>query len=59
MRHTSGLTYGFVGGNVAEIYKSKNVLDRNSSLKEMMKKVSDQWKKYGFKGDSPIVAKYV
>tara|TARA_B100000614_G_scaffold37332_1_gene29682 strand:- start:7274 stop:8518 length:1245 start_codon:yes stop_codon:yes gene_type:complete len=40
MRHTSGLTYGFVGGNVAEIYKSKNVLDRNSSLKEMMKKVS-------------------
>jgi len=26
---------------------------------KMMKKVSDQWKKYGFKGDSPIVAKYV
>ena len=40
MRHTSGLTYGFVGGDVAKIYKSKNVLDRNSSLKEMMKKVS-------------------
>ena len=31
MRHTSGLTYGFVGGDVAKIYKSKNVLDRNSS----------------------------
>ena len=24
MRHTSGLTYGFVGGDVAKIYKSKN-----------------------------------
>ena len=40
MRHTSGLSYGFVGGEVAFMYNIKNVLNRNASLEDMMKKVT-------------------
>ena len=40
MRHTSGLSYGFVGGEIAIMYTIKNVLDRNASLEDMMQKVT-------------------
>ena len=40
MRHTSGLSYGFTGGPIAKLYREKRVLDRNSSLKQMIDKLS-------------------
>ncbi len=40
MRHTSGLSYGFIGGPVAKQYKSQRVLDRGSSLEQMVEKLS-------------------
>jgi CubicO group peptidase (beta-lactamase class C family) len=40
MRHTSGLSYGFIGGPVAQLYKAQRVLDRDSSLEDMVGKLS-------------------
>lgn len=40
MRHTSGYSYGFVGGEVAEQYRKVDILDRNSSLEAMVEKLS-------------------
>lgn len=40
MRHTSGLSYGFTGGPIARIYREKRVLARDSSLKQMIDKLS-------------------
>lgn len=40
MRHTSGLTYGVFGNTpVDQLYKEKQVLDPDSSLAEMVKKI--------------------
>jgi CubicO group peptidase (beta-lactamase class C family) len=40
MRHTAGLTYGaFSDGPVDKIYRAKNVLSRDGSLKDMMEKL--------------------
>ena len=41
MRHTSGYSYGFVGGPVAIAYSRRGVTDRNSSLEEMVEKLSN------------------
>jgi CubicO group peptidase (beta-lactamase class C family) len=42
LRHTSGLTYGLFGNTaVDKRYKSSKVLERNSSLEEMINKLSD------------------
>ncbi len=40
MLHTSGLSYGFTGGPVSRLYREKRVLDRSSSLKQMVDKLS-------------------
>ena len=41
MRHTAGLTYGFVGDSPVErAYRKTNVQDRNSTLDEMTEKLS-------------------
>ncbi len=42
LRHTSGLTYGFLGATpVDEMYKNANIEDRDSTLKEMIQKLKD------------------
>jgi len=41
-RHTSGLTYGFFGNTpVDKMYMAKSVLDRDSSLQDMIDKLSE------------------
>ncbi|MFP6872088.1 MAG: serine hydrolase domain-containing protein [Verrucomicrobiales bacterium] len=40
MRHTSGLSYGFIGGPVATLYNTHDILDRNSSLEQMINKLA-------------------
>ena len=40
MRHTSGLSYGFIGGPVARLYQRQRILDRDSSLEQMVAKLS-------------------
>lgn len=42
LRHTSGLTYGFFGNTaVDKMYRKKGVLDRETSLKDMVEKLSE------------------
>ncbi len=42
LRHTSGLTYGYFGDTpVDRMYRAKNILDRQSSLKDMVKKLGE------------------
>ena len=42
LRHTSGLTYGFFGNTpVDKMYRSRNVLGRQSSLEDMAGKLSE------------------
>ena len=42
LRHTSGLTYGFFGDTaVDKMYRSRNVLGRQSSLEDMAKKLGE------------------
>jgi CubicO group peptidase (beta-lactamase class C family) len=42
LRHTSGLTYGFFGNTaVDKMYKAGNILERESSLRDMINKLSD------------------
>ena len=40
MRHTSGYSYGFVGGEVAKMYREVDILARDSSMEEMVKKLA-------------------
>jgi CubicO group peptidase (beta-lactamase class C family) len=40
MRHTSGLSYGFTGGPVATLYNTNKILDRHSSLEQMVGKLA-------------------
>lgn len=41
MRHTAGYSYGFVGGEVAEMYRKVDLLARDSSLDTMVKKLAE------------------
>jgi CubicO group peptidase (beta-lactamase class C family) len=41
LRHTSGLTYGFSGNAVAKMYKTRNITKRESSLEDMINKLSE------------------
>jgi CubicO group peptidase (beta-lactamase class C family) len=42
LRHTSGLTYGYFGNTaVDKMYRSRNVLDRQSSLEDMANKLGE------------------
>ena len=42
MRHTAGLTYGaFSDGPVDKLYRARNVLSRDGSLKDMMEKLGE------------------
>lgn len=40
MRHTSGLSYGFIGGPVATLYNTNDILNRDSSLEQMVAKLA-------------------
>lgn len=42
MRHTSGLTYGFTGDSyLSQLYREKNLLDRESTLADMIDKLAE------------------
>lgn len=41
MRHTSGLSYGFVGGGVAQMYNENDILSRDHTLADMVTKLKD------------------
>jgi len=42
LRHTSGLTYGYFGDTpVDRMYRAKDILDRQSSLEDMIKKLGE------------------
>ncbi len=40
MRHTAGYSYGFVGGEIADIYRKVDILNRDSSFEAMIEKLA-------------------